>query len=642
MPSNVALRKHACQSSMGPWSVPGESSRAVNGVKTGGFGFHTDLEDNPWWQVDLEQTSLLTSVVVYNRGGAESEFAGRATNLTVRLSSDGITWQTIYTGNVPFGGVIDGAPLVIPCQGVLARFVHLQAQGRTYLHLDEVEVYAESIPFLTTPLVALGARHGTDKVSHGFCDIYDKAFAPIRLQATSILEIGVFFGASLKMWRDWCPNATVHGADHFTGHQGNGHVFPLADSFLREVEAGQHPRIVVHALDQSRREDLAAFRAQFLDGTFDIVIDDASHLMRDQQLTLAALFRLVKPGGHFVIEDLHSSNSEGYDVDPDGGNSTLRMVQNAIAGQGWSSRYMEAEDIAFLDRFVDFTQSAVHESSSGSLTCILRRCATVRNSSAPATVPGSVAMLNYASPDGYHQVLQQSHISWAKEWIDRSSHSSSLVCFGPNVLDGAFAKKNELILRYKFGGGHWLWKPYIIASMLASTSAEFIVYCDCSSMFKLSLDDTIRMLSSTGAALFAFSLTTTRDSPRMEYVWTKGQVLRAMNATAPEIANSNQIAATASVWRVCDETRELAAEWLRLMQDIAFATDVPSTDGKEAELFVRHRHDQSVFSILTKHMILKNTPERRLALMGELAVWVGHHSLSQKISSIHTENDPST
>ena len=636
MPVNVALNKHASQSSLSDRSHPGEAARAVNGIKTGEFSFHTDLDDDPWWQVDLGQVYFLTSIVVYNRGAAGTELADRARNLIVRVSADGAAWETVHSGEQSFGGVLDNAPLVVPCHAARARFVHVQVQGRAYLHLDEVEVYAEEIPFLTVPLAALGGRYGTDKVSHGFCDIYEKLFSPVRLRVTKVLEIGVFFGASLKMWRDWFPHAVVHGADHFTGRQGNGHVFPKADTFLREVEAGLHPRIVLHTLDQSKRENVEEFRTAFLDGTFDIIIDDASHLMRDQQFSLAGLFRLLKPGGYFVIEDLHSSISPGYDVEADGSNSTLMMIQRALGGQGWTSKYMSREDMDFLDQTIDLSQCGVYRSGQ-SLTGVLRRRTGVQRDSAPAIVPGSVAVINYATSDGYHAALQQAHVAWAQNWISKSDVSADLVCFGPNVLDRDFAERNFSILKFKFGGGHWLWKPYIIASMLANTNAEFLVYCDCGAIFIRTLDEIIEVMRSTGAAVLGFNLTSTRENPRLEFMWTKGEVLRAMDATDPRFTHSEQIVATASVWRVCDESRALAAEWLRLMQDPVYATDLPSAGGEEAELFVRHRHDQSVFSILMKKLIARNSERSLLAVTTPFKDWAVGHFISNLIRDAHVQ-----
>ena len=63
-------------------------------------------------------------------------------------------------------------------------------------------------------------RHGSDKVTHGFTRLYDARFGPIHDRVTSLMEVGVFMGASIRMWRDYFPNATVTGLDHFTGVMG--------------------------------------------------------------------------------------------------------------------------------------------------------------------------------------------------------------------------------------------------------------------------------------------------------------------------------------------------------------------------------------------------------------------------------------
>lgn len=138
---NVALNKPASQSSVSRWSKPEEAAKAVNGIKTGEYSFHTDLEANPWWQVDLEKSYPITSLSIFNRGEKGSLLADRAKSLTVLLSSDLIKWNTIYSGGLSFGGVLDGTPLIVNAQGKKARYVRLQLEEKNYFHLDEVEIY---------------------------------------------------------------------------------------------------------------------------------------------------------------------------------------------------------------------------------------------------------------------------------------------------------------------------------------------------------------------------------------------------------------------------------------------------------------------------------------------------------------------
>lgn len=636
---NLALNKPACQSSFSHWSKLLESSCAVNGVKTGEYGFHTEKEYRPWFQIDLEEIYSLSSVEIYNRGRAGTVVADRATSLSVNISTDGVNWDCVYAGGVSFGGILDNRPLVVRCINSKARFVRLQLADENYLHLDEVEVYAlyEQIRILSNPetlspsLTLLGQKYGTDKVSHGFCEYYEQAFAAMRPCATKVMEIGVFFGASLCMWRDWFPQATIHGADHFTGQQGNGSSFQHADKFMQEVNAGQHSRIMLHQLDQSNRDELEKFAAQHLNASFDLIVDDASHKMRDQQQTLGALFRLVKPGGYFVIEDLHSSSSSGYDVESDGSNSTLLMIEHALAGCGWQSRYISGQELDFLDQSVDLSQTRIY-GSGGSQTCVIRRkCSVVANFSS-GMVPGTILMMNYATMDELNQSRQQQQIAWARQWIQESiNHDNSgltngdVVCFGPNSLDPEFTVQNHRILSIPKGGGYWLWKPYLINSILAATNAEFVIYCDSGSTLIQPLWTAIDIMRASDASVLAFDLTCHNA---FEYQWTKGQLLREMKATDSVFSHSGQIATSAFVLRVDAFSKKLVHDWLKLMQNPVFPADVPSADGEgDFPGFIEHRHDQSIYSLLVKKMNYAWSRASPVVVLRDFSEWVGHHHL---------------
>ena len=136
---NVALNCFTIQSSVEPGHEP-TAFGAVDGVKTGRYGFHTAYEDQPWWIVDLGSNRNIDEVVVYNRLDADCK--SRANSLGVALSNDGRDWRPAYlhTG-VSFGG-LDGEPLRIPLPRERARYVKLFLNEHQFLHLDQVEVYA--------------------------------------------------------------------------------------------------------------------------------------------------------------------------------------------------------------------------------------------------------------------------------------------------------------------------------------------------------------------------------------------------------------------------------------------------------------------------------------------------------------------
>jgi predicted O-methyltransferase YrrM len=139
-------------------------------------------------------------------------------------------------------------------------------------------------------LVSLAVKYGTDKAHHGYCEFYERHFAPMREEARAVLEIGVATGASIRTWLEYFPNARVVGFDC------DPHV-----SFDR--------RVSFYTGDQADRADLKVMLLE-APGPYDLILDDGGHTMRQQQTSLAVLLPYVRPGGFYVCEDLFSSNMD--------------------------------------------------------------------------------------------------------------------------------------------------------------------------------------------------------------------------------------------------------------------------------------------------------------------------------------------
>lgn len=146
---NYALDRPALQSSTCAWSRhddPTVDARgANNGIITGFYGFHTDEEDSPWWEVDLAAVRQISEVVIYNRIDRVG-IAARAMALMISVSDDRRIWRQVYerAERTPFGGA-DGNPLRVKMEDVAGRHVRIglkvSPKGKSILHLDEVEVY---------------------------------------------------------------------------------------------------------------------------------------------------------------------------------------------------------------------------------------------------------------------------------------------------------------------------------------------------------------------------------------------------------------------------------------------------------------------------------------------------------------------
>jgi hypothetical protein len=129
---------------------------------------------------------------------------------------------------------------------------------------------------------------------HHYFPIYEKHFSPWRNKTVTVLEIGIFKGGSLGMWRRFFgPLSTIIGID--------------IDPSCKQYQAdGVHVRIG----DQSDQSFLQSIIDEF--GVIDVVIDDGSHHMDHVGKTFQFLYPLVSKNGHYVIEDLHTAYFEEY------------------------------------------------------------------------------------------------------------------------------------------------------------------------------------------------------------------------------------------------------------------------------------------------------------------------------------------
>ena len=144
-------------------------------------------------------------------------------------------------------------------------------------------------------LEEMSASYGTDKsYEHKYFSlIYDKLLTPLKHEINTFIEIGCLNGESLILWRDFFVNANVVGIDINIEHTKNS---------LKEKD---NSRLDFIQMDGSNEEQLDEVSERF--NGVDVILDDASHRMLDQQITLAKFFKCLKPGGIFIMEDLHTS-----------------------------------------------------------------------------------------------------------------------------------------------------------------------------------------------------------------------------------------------------------------------------------------------------------------------------------------------
>lgn len=196
----------------------------------------------------------------------------------------------------------------------------------------------------------IGSKYGTDKVNYGYLDFYNRFFNEQRESMKNVLELGVYYGASMKMWREYFPNAKIYGVDLFNGIRPSNTPFANPDIFLKSVQRNEYDRIYLDILDQSIRENIVKYKEKFTDGYFDIIIDDCSHRMVDQQQSLGVLYPLVKSNGYYIIEDINSSLERYEDVKEDFSNTTLTVIECYFKKSKINSEYMTSTELEYINK----------------------------------------------------------------------------------------------------------------------------------------------------------------------------------------------------------------------------------------------------------------------------------------------------
>lgn len=168
-------------------------------------------------------------------------------------------------------------------------------------------------------LTEIGLKTGTDKAHyHLFTEHYDDIFS--LYENPRILEIGVASFSSIAMYLEYYEAPYVVGMD-----------IDSKDNFISDKW-----RFVRG--DQTNILDLQ--QCVLNEDLFDIILDDGGHSMKQQQVTFGFLIDYVKPGGFFILEDLHTSLNPTY-IESDCEFTSLQMLERIKSGKTYFSNYID-------------------------------------------------------------------------------------------------------------------------------------------------------------------------------------------------------------------------------------------------------------------------------------------------------------
>lgn len=144
-----------------------------------------------------------------------------------------------------------------------------------------------------------------------YFDIYESYLKPFRGKSPKLLEIGVQYGGSLKMWKEYLQNAKIFGIDI------NPDCKNLEDKDI-DIQIGS----------QNDKKFLKNYAAYVND--LDIIIDDGGHTMEQQLNTFDILFPILNDGGIFIVEDIESSYRNMYGGGPKRNGTFIEFSKNIV------------------------------------------------------------------------------------------------------------------------------------------------------------------------------------------------------------------------------------------------------------------------------------------------------------------------
>lgn len=172
-------------------------------------------------------------------------------------------------------------------------------------------------PETTSILSTIADRYYADgdatRKAVSYLRTYEKMLQHRRDVPLRILELGVSSGASLLVWRDYLPHATIVGLD------------------IAEMPSCLTDQPRIHFVRGSQDDPTALDHAAALaGGDFDLIVDDAAHIGYLAKRSFNYLFpRWLAPGGVYVIEDIGTAFLPEY---PDGQLYVQPAWDDAVAG----------------------------------------------------------------------------------------------------------------------------------------------------------------------------------------------------------------------------------------------------------------------------------------------------------------------
>ena len=170
--------------------------------------------------------------------------------------------------------------------------------------------------------------------AHGYSKIYERYFEKIRNANLNVLELGSFYGNAAGAFFYYFKNSSIYSGDICPD------LFRYKSQRLKNfyINTSSEISIKKNLIDNRR--------------IFNVIIEDASHTLKDQIISLFMLFKILSPKGIFICEELDFPETR-KDMNINNEYPDLKNILKAIKlNRDFNSKYIKEEDKKyFLDNF---------------------------------------------------------------------------------------------------------------------------------------------------------------------------------------------------------------------------------------------------------------------------------------------------
>jgi hypothetical protein len=147
------------------------------------------------------------------------------------------------------------------------------------------------------------------------------------------------------------------------------------------------------------------------------------------------------------------------------------------------------------------------------------------------------------------------------------------------------------------GYGFWIWKPILIKNYLDNMNyGDILTYCDAGCTInkegRQRFEEYINILSNPENDIITFNM------EHLEKYWSKRDIFVHFNAD--NLMDTGQVCATSIILKKTEKTINLINEWYNVCINNRNLIDDSRSINGESSFFIDNRHDQSLFSMVSK------------------------------------------